>query len=60
VLALGGQVDYFIDTVFKLPTLAECLQERAFGPESTGCGLSRDHLILSEAIRFAQGEGRMM
>ena len=28
VLALGGQVDYFIDTVFNYPTLAECLQER--------------------------------
>jgi len=35
VLALGGQVDYFIDTVFNYPTLAECYKTAAFD------GLSR-------------------
>ena len=27
VMALGGTLDYFIDTVFNYPTLAECLQD---------------------------------
>jgi pyruvate/2-oxoglutarate dehydrogenase complex dihydrolipoamide dehydrogenase (E3) component len=30
VLALGGQIDYFIDTVFNYPTLAECYKNAAF------------------------------
>jgi NAD(P) transhydrogenase len=30
VLALGGQVDYFIETVFNYPTLAECYKTAAF------------------------------
>jgi len=30
VLALGGQIDYFIDTVFNYPTLAECYKTAAF------------------------------
>jgi NAD(P) transhydrogenase len=30
VLALGGQVDYFVDTVFNYPTLAECYKTAAF------------------------------
>jgi NAD(P) transhydrogenase len=30
VLALGGKVDYFIDTVFNYPTLAECYKTAAF------------------------------
>ena len=35
VLALGGPVDYFVDTVFNYPTLAECYKTAAFD------GLSR-------------------
>ena len=30
VLALGGTLDYFIDTVFNYPTLAECYKTAAF------------------------------
>jgi hypothetical protein len=30
VLALGGKVDYFVNTVFNYPTLAECYQTAAF------------------------------
>jgi NAD(P) transhydrogenase len=30
VLALGGKIDYFIDTVFNYPTLAECYKTAAF------------------------------
>lgn len=30
VMALGGVVDYFIDTVFNYPTLAECYKAAAF------------------------------
>jgi len=30
VLALGGQIDYFIDAVFNYPTLAECYKTAAF------------------------------
>jgi NAD(P) transhydrogenase len=30
VLALGGKVDYFVDTVFNYPTLAECYKTAAF------------------------------
>ena len=30
VLAFGGQVDYFIDTVFNYPTLAECYKTASF------------------------------
>lgn len=30
VLAHGGKVDYFIDTVFNYPTLAECYKNAAF------------------------------
>jgi len=30
VLALGGKVDYFIDTVFNYPTLAQCYKNAAF------------------------------
>jgi NAD(P) transhydrogenase len=30
VLAYGGKVDYFIDTVFNYPTLAECYKTAAF------------------------------
>lgn len=30
VLILGGKVDYFVDTVFNYPTLAECYKAAAF------------------------------
>jgi NAD(P) transhydrogenase len=30
VMTLGGKVDYFIDTVFNYPTLAECYKAAAF------------------------------
>ena len=30
VMAFGGTVDYFIDTVFNYPTLAECYKTAAF------------------------------
>lgn len=30
VLILGGRVDYFVDTVFNYPTLAECYKAAAF------------------------------
>lgn len=30
VMALGGKVDFFIDTVFNYPTLAECYKTAAF------------------------------
>ncbi len=38
VLAFGGKVDYFIDTVFNYPTLAECYKTAAFdGINRLGC-----------------------
>ena len=30
VLSLKGNIDYFIDTVFNYPTLAECYKNAAF------------------------------
>ena len=30
VLGLGGTIDYFVDTVFNYPTLAECYKTAAF------------------------------
>ena len=30
VLILNGKVDYFVDTVFNYPTLAECYKAAAF------------------------------
>jgi NAD(P) transhydrogenase len=29
-MILGGTIDYFIDTVFNYPTLAECYKAAAF------------------------------
>jgi NAD(P) transhydrogenase len=29
VMALGGKLDYFVDTVFNYPTLAECYKVAA-------------------------------
>ncbi|HUX44319.1 MAG TPA: Si-specific NAD(P)(+) transhydrogenase [Terracidiphilus sp.] len=42
VMVLGGTVDYFIDTVFNYPTLAECYKVAAFN------GLGRLHRYQSE------------
>ncbi|HVC47556.1 MAG TPA: Si-specific NAD(P)(+) transhydrogenase [Terracidiphilus sp.] len=42
VMTLGGTVDYFIDTVFNYPTLAECYKVAAFN------GLGRLHRYPSE------------
>jgi NAD(P) transhydrogenase len=30
VMALGGKLEYFVDTVFNYPTLAECYKVAAF------------------------------
>jgi NAD(P) transhydrogenase len=30
VLAMNGTIDYFVDTVFNYPTLAECYKTAAF------------------------------
>ena len=30
VLAMGGTIDYFVETVFNYPTLAECYKTAAF------------------------------
>ena len=30
VLTHGGKIDYFVDTVFNYPTLAECYKTAAF------------------------------
>ncbi len=29
-MSFGGDIDYFIDTVFNYPTLAECYKTAAF------------------------------
>jgi NAD(P) transhydrogenase len=42
VMTLGGTVDYFIDTVFNYPTLAECYKVAAFN------GLGRLHRYQTE------------
>ena len=40
VLAFGGTVDYFVNTVFNYPTLAECYKTAAFDGINRlgGCG----------------------
>ena len=42
VMILGGSVDYFVDTVFNYPTLAECYKVAAFN------GLGRLHRYQAE------------
>jgi NAD(P) transhydrogenase len=42
VMILGGTVDYFVDTVFNYPTLAECYKAAAFN------GLGRLHRYQAE------------
>ena len=52
VLSLGGQIDYFIDTVFNYPTLAECYKNAAFDGINR-LGSSRD---LSETLVRPRGD----
>jgi len=38
VMSLGGKVDYFVNTVFNYPTLAECYKNAAFNGVNKLCG----------------------
>ena len=49
VMTLGGTVDYFIDTVFNYPTLAECYKVAAFN------GLGRLHRYQRSSGSGGQG-----
>ena len=42
MLAFGGTVDYFVNTVFNYPTLAECYKTAAFDGINR-MGLSVEH-----------------
>jgi NAD(P) transhydrogenase len=42
VLTFGGKVDYFVNTVFNYPTLAECYKNAAFDGINR-MGLSIEH-----------------
>jgi hypothetical protein len=50
VLSFGGTIDYFIDTVFNYPTLAECYKVAAFD------GINR--LGIFEDERIEEGVNR--
>jgi len=51
--AFGGEVDYFVNTVFNYPTLAECHQNAAFD------GINRLRMSLCcRALRSAVAVGR--
>ena len=50
VLSFGGTIDYFIDTVFNYPTLAECYKVAAFD------GINR--LGIFEEERIEEGVNR--
>ena len=63
VMTLGGKVDYFVDTVFNYPTLAECYKVAAFngmnrvsssneasGPAGGGVMAKTIGVVLSERI----------
>ena len=51
VLAFGGTVDYFVNTVFNYPTLAECYKTAAFdGINRLGLAPTMDGLTASAAI----------
>lgn len=43
VMILGGKVDYFVDTVFNYPTLAECYKAAAFNGLNKLHSLERNH-----------------
>jgi NAD(P) transhydrogenase len=47
VLSFGGKIDYFIETVFNYPTLAECYKVAAFD------GINRLGIFEEEAIEMA-------
>lgn len=48
VLSFGGTVDYFVNTVFNYPTLAECYKVAAFD------GINRLGMFYEEPIELAQ------
>lgn len=48
VLAFGGKVDYFVNTVFNYPTLAECYKVAAFdGINRLGCTANGNPPVVS-------------
>ena len=48
VLAFGGKVDYFVNTVFNYPTLAECYKVAAFdGINRLGCTVNGNTPVVS-------------
>jgi NAD(P) transhydrogenase len=49
VLSFGGKIDYFIDTVFNYPTLAECYKVAAFH------GINRLGIFEPEKAEPAEG-----
>jgi NAD(P) transhydrogenase len=48
VLSFGGTVDYFVNTVFNYPTLAECYKVAAFD------GINRLGMFYEEPVELAQ------
>ena len=51
VLAFGGTIDYFVNTVFNYPTLAECYKVAAFD------GINRLGMFYEEQPELAQAAG---
>jgi len=51
VLSFGGTVDYFINTVFNYPTLAECYKVAAFD------GINRLGMFYEEPVEAAEAAG---
>ena len=47
MLSFGGTIDYFIDTVFNYPTLAECYKVAAFD------GINRLGMFEEERVEIA-------
>ena len=51
VLAFGGKVDYFVNTVFNYPTLAECYKVAAFdGINRLGCTIDGSTPATSKSV----------
>ena len=48
MLSFGGTIDYFINTVFNYPTLAECYKVAAFD------GINRLGIFYEEPVELAQ------
>jgi NAD(P) transhydrogenase len=53
VLSFGGKIDYFIDTVFNYPTLAECYKVAAFD------GINRLGILEEERTEIAGASARV-